>query len=105
MASTAAYSQTLPTFDHIVIIVQENRTPDNLFGSAPFSTKCSGQDDFEPGVDIQDWGYIGTTPTCFTAHPLGSDPVNPDHSHGGFTAMCDADARCLQPGGSELGHT
>jgi phospholipase C len=76
-----------------VIIVQENRTPDNLFGSAPFHTgSCSGQDDFEPGVDIQDWGYIGTTPTCFTAHPLGPDPVNPDHSHGGFKAMCDADA-------------
>jgi phospholipase C len=30
MASTAAYAQTLPTFNHIVIIVQENRTPDNL---------------------------------------------------------------------------
>jgi phospholipase C len=31
------------TFKHIVIILQENRTPDNLFGSNP---------QFEPGVDI-----------------------------------------------------
>jgi phospholipase C len=30
-------------FDHIVIVDQENRTPDNLFGSSP---------NFEPGVDI-----------------------------------------------------
>ena len=32
-----------PPFKHVVIIFQENRTPDNLFGSAP---------NFEPGVDI-----------------------------------------------------
>ena len=45
-----------------MIIVQENRTPDNLFGTcAPSGGLCSGQDDFEPGVDIQDWGYIGST--------------------------------------------
>ena len=30
-----AQAQTLPTFRHIVVILQENRTPDNLFGSAP----------------------------------------------------------------------
>jgi phospholipase C len=36
-----------PTFSHIVIIFQENRTPDNLFGSNPT---------FEPGVDIVNTG-------------------------------------------------
>src|ERR1700724_1510513 len=30
-------------FQHIVMVIQENRTPDNLFGSNPT---------FEPGVDI-----------------------------------------------------
>jgi phospholipase C len=30
-------------FDHIVVVVQENRSPDNLFGSNP---------NFEPGVDL-----------------------------------------------------
>jgi len=34
-------------FTHIVVIVQENRTPDNLFGSNPA---------FEPGVDIATYG-------------------------------------------------
>src|ERR1700733_2547551 len=93
-APTAAYAQgSLPVFDHIVVIVQENRTPDDLFGSSPpAGGLCSGQDDFEPGVDIQDWGYMGSTKQCFAPHPLGPDPVNPDHSHApGFTTMCDAD--------------
>jgi len=39
LASASAQVQ----FDHIVIVVQENRTPDNVFGSNP---------NFEPGVDI-----------------------------------------------------
>jgi phospholipase C len=34
-------------FKHVVIVVQENRTPDNLFGSNPH---------FEPGVDIASSG-------------------------------------------------
>ena len=90
LTPAAAYAQTLPTFDHIVIIVQENRTPDNLFGGSTSSQLCTGQDDFEPGVDIQNWGYLGKTPTCFAPHPLGPDPINPDHSHApGFTTMCD----------------
>jgi len=31
------------TFNHVIVVIQENRTPDNLFGSNP---------SFEPGVDI-----------------------------------------------------
>ncbi|HXM20670.1 MAG TPA: hypothetical protein VN948_05340 [Terriglobales bacterium] len=42
--ATLGYAQTLPTFQHIIVIVQENRTPDNLFGS---------NITFEPGVDLQ----------------------------------------------------
>lgn len=49
--------------------------------------QCSGQDDFEPGVDIQDWGYInGTNHQCFVSRPL-ADLTNPGHSHGDFSAM------------------
>ena len=91
IAATLAYTQTQmpPHFNHIVIVVQENRTPDNLFGSAPLSTKCSGQDDFEPGVDIQDWGNYQGNAQCFAAHTLGPDSCNPDHTHGGFKNMWD----------------
>ncbi len=45
MASQSLFAQQ---FNHIVIIVQENRTPDNLFGSNPY---------FEPGVDIGTSGF------------------------------------------------
>jgi phospholipase C len=53
--ATLASAQTLHTFKHIVIIVQENRTPDNLFGSGP-NVGCGAPNPFEPGVDIQDGG-------------------------------------------------
>lgn len=43
LSAVIAFAQA-PQFSHIVIVVQENRTPDNLFGSNPT---------FEPGVDIQ----------------------------------------------------
>jgi phospholipase C len=66
LLSFAAHA--MPTFKHIVIIFQENRTPDNLFGSNP---------KFEPGVDIA---------------TSGLDPVDLascydiDHSHAAFEA-------------------
>jgi phospholipase C len=58
-AATFALAQTIPagTFKHIIIIVQENRTPDNLFGAAPRIGGCSQEDPFEPGVDIENGGY------------------------------------------------
>ena len=102
-----AYAQgSLPVFDHIVVIVQENRTPDNLFGTgAPTGGLCSGQDDFEPGVDIQDWGNYGGDPQCVTPRPLGPDSCNPNHQHSGFTTMyargslssCGGGADCPAP--------
>lgn len=39
----AAAAAAAPAFRHILYVIQENRTPDNLFGSNPH---------FEPGVDI-----------------------------------------------------
>lgn len=66
-----------PPFSHIVIIFQENRTPDNLFGANPGNGATCGQPDpFEPGVDIDNGGpnlasekngdpYI----TCLTLNP------------------------------------
>jgi phospholipase C/sugar lactone lactonase YvrE len=41
--STGSVTLQVNLFAHVVIVVQENRTPDNLFGSNP---------GFEPGVDI-----------------------------------------------------
>jgi phospholipase C len=55
MLSATAMPQSIPqgTFKHIIIVVQENRTPDNLFGAAsPFAEPCGTSQDFMAGVDI-----------------------------------------------------
>jgi phospholipase C len=50
------------TFKHIIIVVQENRTPDNLFGAAPASAAKCGQEQ-QPiitGADIDNGGLRHT---------------------------------------------
>ena len=56
VAASAVAQTSPPAFSHIVIIVQENRTPDNLFGAKPTSQLCTSEDPFEPGVDIVQGG-------------------------------------------------
>jgi len=66
LSCLAAPAQSAPTFAHIVIVFQENRTPDNIFGSNPT---------FEPGVDIATSGL--------TPEPLdGCYDIS--HSHASF---------------------
>jgi len=88
LAPIFAHTQAIPqgTFQHIIIVVQENRTPDNLFGSAPAgSAKCGSADPFEPGVDIDNGGY-GTPPNgtrqeiCNISEPLNAG-FSPDHHY------------------------
>jgi phospholipase C len=51
--------QPPPAFRHVVIVVQENRTPDNLFGAgAGVHGTCGSEDPFETGVDIDNGGPI-----------------------------------------------
>ena len=67
-----------PAFSHIIVIFQENRTPDNLFGSNPT---------FEPGVDIATSGQDIKGDTI----PLAPVPLNTcydlGHGHYDFVAM------------------
>ena len=49
LGAVLAHAQ-LPTFQHVILVIQENRTPDNLFGGIPGS---NGRPPFEPGVDIE----------------------------------------------------
>lgn len=59
-----------PHFEHIIIIFQENRTPDNLFGGNPT---------FEPGVNIS---------TAQNAQPWALDACfDPRHHHADFEAQ------------------
>jgi phospholipase C len=67
-------------FKHIIVIIQENRSPDNLFGSNP---------SFEPGVDIASSGVNSHGVTIpLTAIPL-NDCYDLDHTHDAFEAMYD----------------
>jgi phospholipase C len=108
-ASAMASAQFPPQIKNVVIIVQENRTPDNLFHylapacpippnaagltactSAPVTTNCYN---IAPcGVSNQ-----GGTPVPVTLHsvPLYGS-VDPNHSHGSFEQMCDRDPATLK---------
>jgi phospholipase C len=78
LAAAQAAAQPVPKFKHIVIIVQENRTPDNLFGSNPT---------FEAGVDIASSGKNSSGDTIpLTAVPLAGC-YDLSHSHLAFTQM------------------
>ncbi len=95
LSSTTGYvrGQTLPTFQHIVIVFQENRTPGNLFGSGGkgATSACGVEDPFEPGVDIQNGGQAkGIGAICFTARAI-DDSCDPGHFHGDFENMWDND--------------
>ncbi len=62
-------------FKHIVIVIQENRTIDNLFGSNPT---------FEPGVDVATYGKNSKGENvALTAAPLAGC-YDLDHSHKAF---------------------
>jgi phospholipase C len=74
LTSTAAFGQA-PAFKHIVIVFQENRTPDNLFGSNP---------SFEPHVDIATSGVTSKGVTVpLTPLPL-ANCYDISHTHASF---------------------
>jgi phospholipase C len=65
-------------FVNVVVIFQENRSPDNLFGSNP---------NFLPGVDIATSGVNSQGQTIpLTAIPLAND-YDLSHAHSAFVAM------------------
>jgi phospholipase C len=74
---------------HVVIIFQENRTPDNLFQDPVLISN---------GADIQSYGVNSQGQTIQLGQlDLGTVGTNPDnydlvHSHLSFTQMCDLNA-------------
>jgi hypothetical protein len=66
------------SFSHIIVIFQENRTPDNLFGSNPT---------FEPGVDIATSGVNSTGKTVALTPVALNACYDLGHHHGDFVAQ------------------
>jgi phospholipase C len=97
LAATFASAQTIQpgTFSHIIIVIQENRTPDNIFGAAPARNTCGAEDPFEAGVDIENGGYVYVPVNmggpfdkliCNVSLPMNDKPLDPGHYYEDWTA-------------------
>jgi phospholipase C len=87
----AAPAQPAGGFAHVIIIVQENRTPDNLFGSNP---------QFEPGVDIARTGVNSTGAQIMLRPTPLAGCYDVMHTHAAFMSMFDGgkmDGADLEP--------
>jgi phospholipase C len=86
----------ISSFQHVIVIIQENRSPDNLFQalcSPPFGkvTSCSTQPTGSQ-YDIQTTNWLDNTSSTGTTKPIpvGLDnDYDPSHRHGAFTTSCD----------------
>ncbi len=87
MSAPAQISQ----FQHIIVIFQENRTPDNLFYALCASFPCSATPDRRQ-YNIQTANWLDQTSPTGVTQPFGIPLANKygvDHSHAGFKAQCD----------------
>jgi hypothetical protein len=99
----------ISSFQHIVVIVQENRTPDNLFQglcAAPYGA-CAVPPSVRAPYDIQTSNWK-TKPG--TIQPLSAALANTydlHHSHSAFNDMCDVQAGnppiCRMDGAARIG--
>ena len=105
----SAHAQ-ISSFSHIVIVVQENRTPDNLFQglcTSPFGTSdsCSTTPTGSQ-YDIQTTKWADKTSSTGTTNPtpvaLAND-YDPGHMHADFTTTCDLDSEgvCKMDGAAD----
>jgi phospholipase C len=85
-SGSSTSTSALAKIEHVVIIFQENRTPDNLFQDPNL---------IKAGADIQNYGINSQHQTIpLSQIDLGTMGSNPDyydlsHAHLAFTDMCD----------------
>jgi hypothetical protein len=107
----------LERFQHVVVIVQENRTPDNLFQglcTPPFgsTSSCSTAPNASQ-YDIQTTSWLDKNSPSGTIEPSAIALANQydlSHAHSAFVAMCDAATPapalspvCLMDGAGDVG--
>lgn len=102
-----AIAQFPPQIKNIVIIVQENRTPDNLFHylapACPIPPNAAGLTACTPEVNSSCYNIApcGVSNQGGTPHAVALSPVPlvnsalPQHSHWSFEKMCDPDPATL----------
>jgi phospholipase C len=92
---TAPASAQITSFQHIIVVIQENRTPDNFFqGLCTTPTACSTQPSSEQ-YNIKTTAWLDKTSPTGTTNPtavpfaLGYDI---HHDHDSFVLACDVNA-------------
>src|SRR5579863_6201519 len=108
LVPVAAFAQFPPQIKNVIVIVQENRTPDNLFhfltpacpipASADGYRACSPTPVTDRCYDISPCGLSNQSGILdrITLKPVPlSGSADPDHSHNGFNNMCDPDPAAL----------
>lgn len=104
----------ISSFKHVIIVIQENRTPDNLFYylcSAPFGTSssCSTTPDSSQ-YDILTSNWLNKTSSNGVTQPTSialANSYDVSHSHDGFTTTCDINSAgvCRMDGAAQTGCT
>jgi phospholipase C len=107
LGSSFAYTQTLTTptnFQHVVVIVQENRTPDNLFqGLCTSSTLCSTTPTTSQ-YNIQTSNWLDNTSPGGVIQPgpvALANAYDLSHAHSAWVKQCDLSTttgNCLMDG-------
>jgi phospholipase C len=109
---TTPASAQISSFQHIILVIQENRTPDNLFqGLCTTTAKNPIPCSTKPGprqYNMQTTAWLDNTSTTRTTNPTAVQfGLNYDimHSHAAFTAMCDLNASgaCMMDGAAREG--
>jgi phospholipase C len=109
---TGPVSAQIISFQHIIVVVQENRTPDNLFqGLCPTTnpSACSTHPSSQQ-YNIQTTAWLDKTSstgtTNPTAVPFGVNGYDISHSHAAFVQMCDlniSSGACRMDGAAYVG--
>ncbi len=90
----------ISSFKHVIVIVQENRSPDNLFQglcTSPFGTSSSCS--ITPTgsqYDILTSNWLDKTSSTGTTQPTSvalDNDYDPSHTHSAFTTTCDLDTK------------
>jgi len=98
LAVLSAHAQ-ISKFQHIIVVVQENRTPDNLFYALCATSPCSTTpDNTQYNIQTANW-LDKTSPTGVTQPTAASlnNGYDLDHSHAGWKNECDLNTAVIPP--------
>ena len=110
LGTGVAFAQFPPQIKNVIVIFQENRTPDNLFHSlTPACPLPTGVDALEACIPKPVTDHCYDISPCGLSDQKGTPPIpvklkpvplaggfDLDHSHPGFNNMCDPDPATLK---------